>query len=88
MAFGRTKNPVVILECPKSMLEYYFEKVITLSECNVINLEELPNEVKDIIHAENTENSETLMICTTTIPSKSNTIKNLAVRKGFHSSFI
>ena len=28
------------------------------------------------------------MICTTTIPSTSNTLKNLVVSKGFHSSYI
>ena len=46
------------------------------------------NEVKDIIHAEDTENSDKVMICSTTIPSTSNTLKNLAVNKKFHSSYI
>ena len=44
-------NSVVILKCPKSMLEYYFSKVFTILEWNDINLEKLPNDVKQIIHA-------------------------------------
>ena len=63
------------------MLEYYFSKGFTLFECYTINLEKIPNEVKEIIHAEDTENSDKVMTCTTTIFSTSNTIKNLTVNK-------
>ena len=70
------------------MLEYYFSKGFTLFECNTNNLAKLPNEVKQRIHAEDTENSDQVITCTTTIPSTSNTLKNLAVDKKFHSSYI
>ena len=45
-------NYVVILKCPKRILEYYFTKVFTILECNVNNLVKTPNEVKQRIHAE------------------------------------
>ena len=50
--FLKNINSVVILKCPKMMLEYYFSKGFTILECNDNNLEKLPNEVKQIIHAE------------------------------------
>ena len=55
--FLKNKSYVVILKIPKIMLEYYLSKVFTLFKCNTINLAKLPNEVKQIIHAEETENS-------------------------------
>ena len=51
-------------------------------------MEKLPNEVKVKIHAEDTDNSDKVVICSTTIPSTSNTLKNLAVNESFHSSYI
>ena len=39
------------------MLEYYFSKVFDILEFNTNNLEKLPNEVKQRIHAEETDNS-------------------------------
>ena len=51
-------------------------------------MEKLPNEVKDRIHAEDTDNSDKVMIRSNTIPSTSNTLKNLAVNKNFHSYYI
>ena len=86
--FLENKNSVVLLKFPKSMLEYYFSKGCTLFEWNTINLEKISNEVKDRTHAEDTENSEKVMTFTTTISSTSNTRKNLAVNKVFHSSYI
>ena len=86
--FLENKNSVIILKCPKRMLEYYFSKWFTVFECNTINLEKLPNEVKYKIHAEDTDNSEKVMTCTTRITSTSNTLKNLVVNKSFHSSYI
>ena len=70
------------------MFEYYFSKGFNCFDCNVINLAKLPNEVKFRIHAEDTDNSDKFMICSTTIPSTSNTLKNLAVNTSFHSSYI
>ena len=69
-------------------MEYYLSKIFTLFECNTINLAKLPNEVKYIIHAEDTDNSDKVMTCTTTITSTSNTLKNLEVNKSFHYSYI
>ena len=48
----------------------------------------LPNEVKDIIHEEDTENSDKVMIFNITITSTLNTLKILAVNRSFHSSYI
>ena len=57
-------------------------------ECNVNNLAKLPNEVKQIIHAEGTDNSDYVMTCINTIPSASNTLNNLLLNKSLHSSYI
>ena len=65
------------------MLDYYFSKGFTLLDCNINDLEKLPNEVKEIFHAEDTENSDKVMICSTTIPSTPNRLKNLAFKKKF-----
>ena len=86
--FLRNKDSVVILKLPKSMFEYYFSKGFTYFDYNISNLGKLPNEVKQIIHAEDTDNSDKVVICSTTIPSTSNTLKNLAVNTSFHSSYI
>ena len=86
--FLRNKDPVVVIKFPKSMFKYYFSKGFTYFDCSIINLGKLPTEVKQIIHAEDTENSDKVMICSTTITSTSNTLKNLAVNKSFHSSYI
>ena len=48
-------------------------------------MEKLPNEVKEIIHAEDTEDSDKVMTFTTQITSTSNTLTNLAVNTSFHS---
>ena len=81
--FLKNINYVVLLKCPKMMLEYYFSKWFTLLECNDNNLEKLPNEVKERINEEETENSDKVMTCITTITSTSNTLKNLVVSKIF-----
>ena len=52
--FFKNRNSLVILKGPKRMLGYYFSKGFTILECNTNNLEKLPNEVKDIINAEET----------------------------------
>ena len=51
-------------------------------------MEKLPIEVKERIHAEETESSDKVMTCTKRIPSTSNTQNNLAVNKSFDSSYI
>ena len=81
-------NYVIILKCPKRMLEYYFPKGFTILECNNNNLEKLSNDVKQRTHAEETYNPEKFMTCINTIPSTSNTLKNLVVNKILHSSYI
>ena len=86
--FLKNINTFVILKYTKRMLEYYFSKGFKLFERNTNNLAKLPNGVKHRIHAEETDNSDKVMTCTTTIPSTSNTLKNLAVNEGFHSSYI
>ena len=86
--FLKNIDPIDILKRLKRMLEYYFSKVFTLFDCDTNNLAKLPNEVKYIIHAEDSENSDKVMTCYTTIPSTSNTLKNFVVDKSFHSSYI
>ena len=86
--FLKNVNYVIILKCPKRMFEYYFSKGFTILECNDKNLAKLPNEVKQIIHAEETYNSYKFMTCINTITSTSNTLKNLVGNKIFQSSCI
>ena len=50
-------------------------------EYNDNNLAELPNDVKQITHTEETDNSEKFMTCINTITSTLNTLKNLVVNK-------
>ena len=69
--FQKNINSVVILKCPKSLLEYYFSKGFTILECNDNNLAKLPNEVTQGIHAEETDNSDKFMTCINTITSTS-----------------
>ena len=54
--FLKNINYVVLLKGPKRMLEYFFWKVFTILECNNNNLAKLPNDVKQVIHAEETDN--------------------------------
>ena len=65
------------------MLEKYFSKGFTILEWNDSNLEKLPNEVKERIHAEEAKNSDKVMTCITTNFSTSNTLMNLVVNKSF-----
>ena len=52
--FLKSINSIVILNFLKRMFKYYFSNVCAIFECNFNNLEKLPNEVKQIIHAEET----------------------------------
>ena len=49
--FLKNISYVVILKCPKKMLEYYFSKRFTTLERNDNNLAKLLNDVKQRIHA-------------------------------------
>ena len=70
------------------MLGYYSSKWFNILEYNDNNLAEIPNKVKEISHAEETDYSEKVMTCITTVPSISNTLKNLVVNESSHSSYI
>ena len=86
--FLKNKDPIIVLKAPKSIFEYYFSKGFTYFDCTIINLEKLPIEVKQIIHAKYTDNSDKVMVCYTTIPSTSNKLNNLAVNTSFNYSYI
>ena len=81
--FLKNENYVVKLKCPKRMLEYYLSRVFNILDCNVNNLEKLRNEIKHIIHAEETDNSDKVMTCNNIFTSKSNILKNSVVNKSF-----
>ena len=88
LCHGSSENmgSIVILKCPKRILEYYFSKGFGILECNFNNLAKLPNEVKMIIHAEETNNSDYVMTCSNTITPKSNKLKELLLNKSLDSS--
>ena len=69
------------------MSEYYFNKEFVIFECDEVNLKILPSQVKDRVGAEVSVNSDLVMICYTTIPSTSNTLKNLLVNSNYNSSY-
>ena len=69
------------------MFEYYFNKGFIILNCDESNLKRLPSEVKDRVGVEVTVNSDKVMICSTTIPSTSNKLKNLLVNPNSHSSY-
>ena len=52
--FSKNINYIVILKFPKRVLEYYYSKVFGILEFNFNNLAKVPNEVKQIIHGEET----------------------------------
>ena len=87
-SFLKNINYVVILKCPKRTLKYYLSKGFSILECNVNNLEKLPNEVKQRIYAEEIDNSEKVITCINTVPSTSDKFNNLLVNKSFRSSNI
>ena len=86
--FSKIVKSIVVLNCPKRMLEYYFSKGFGISECNSNNLAKLKNKVKQRIHAEVTYNSDYVMTCIIKIPSTSNTLKKLLLHKSLHYSYI
>ena len=85
--FLKNISSVFILKCPNRIPEYYFSKGFDILECNVNNLAKLPNEVKQKIHAEEEDIIYEVMKFINTIPSTSNTLKNL-INKSLRSSYI
>ena len=85
--FLKNNESVVILKFPNRIFEYYFNKGFIIFDSDEKNLKRLPSEVKYRVYAEITVNSDRVMICSTTIPSTSNTLKNLLVKSNSHSSY-
>ena len=54
--FLKNEKSIFILEYPKRMLEYYFSKGSRILECNFNDFMKISNLVKQIIHAEETDN--------------------------------
>ena len=69
------------------MSEYYFNKGFVIFECDEEHLKKLPSEVKDRVGAEIQVDTDLIMLCFTTIPSTSDTLKNLLVNSNYHSSY-
>ena len=85
--FSKNNESIVILKCPHRMSEYYFNKGFIIFDCDENNLKILPYQIKGRVGAEVTIHSEKFMLCYTTIPSASNTLKNLLVNSNYHSSY-
>ena len=83
----RNNESVVILKYPNEMFEYYFNKGFIIFDCEEKKLKRLPSELKGRVGAEVTVNSDKFRICSTNIPSTSNTLKNLLVNENSHSSY-
>ena len=49
--FSKNSESVVILKCPHSMSEYYFNKGFVVFECDEVNLKRLPSLVKERVGA-------------------------------------
>ena len=90
LCHGFLKNikSIVILKFPKRMVEYYFSKGFDILECNFNNLAKLPNETKQRIYAEETDDPDYVMTCISKIPSTPNTLKKLLLNKILHYSYI
>ena len=67
--FSKNSESVVILKCPHRMSEYHFNKGFIIFDFDEVNLKILPYQVKDIVGAEVTVNSDLFILCYTTIPS-------------------
>ena len=69
------------------MYEYYFNKGFVIFKCDEDHLKKLPKMVKDRVGAEVKVNTDLVILCYTTIPSTSNTQKNLVINSNYHSSY-
>ena len=85
--FPKNSESVVILKCPHRISEYYFNKGFIIFDCDEVNLKILPYQVKYRVGAEVSVNSDLVMLFHTTIPSTSNTLKNLLVNSNYNSSY-
>ena len=85
--FLENNGYVVILKFPNRMFEYYFNKGFIIFDCDENKLKSLPSEVRDRVGEDATTNSDKVMICSTNIPSTSNTLKNFLVNSNSHSSY-
>ena len=87
---GFTKNikSIVILKCPKMMLEYYFSKGFGILKRNSNHLKKIPNLEKQIIQAGEAHDSDYVMTCDTTTPSISSTRLKLYFQSSLYSSCI
>ena len=85
--FLNNNESFVILKCSHRMFGYYFNKGFIIFNCDEDNLKRLQYQVKDRVCAEVTINSGKVMLCYTTIPSTSNTLKNLLINSNYHSSY-
>ena len=77
--FLKNNDSVVILKCPNRMYEYYCNKGFVIFKCDEDHFKKLPSEVKDRVGAEVAVNNNLVMLCFTTIPSTSNTLKNFLI---------
>ena len=57
-------------------------------DCDENNLKILPSEVSDRVGVEVTVTSDKIMICSTTMPSTSNTPENLLLNTNYHFPYI
>ena len=85
--FSKNNDSAVILKFPNRIFEYYFNKGFIIFDLDENNLERLQSEVKNRVGAEVIDNSDKRMICSTPIPSTSNSLKNLLVNASSHSSY-
>ena len=65
-----------------------FFQIISIAFQNTNNLEKPTNKVKQIIHAEETYNSDYVMTCINKIPSAPNALNKLLLHKSLHYSYI
>ena len=61
------------------MSEYYFNKGFVILECNEEHLKKHPSKFKDSVGVEVAVNIDLVVLFFTTIPSTSNTLKNLLI---------
>ena len=85
--FFKNNESIVILKCPNRMSEYYFIKGFIQLTCDEDHLKTPHVGVKDRVGAELKLNSDLVMLCYTTIPSTSSTLKILYISKDYHSSY-
>ena len=85
--FLNNNEYIVILKCPNSMSQYYFNKGFIQLTCDEDNLKTLPVKVKDRVGAEVKVNSELFMLCYATITSTSNKLKNSIPKKAMSRLF-